>query len=61
MEMCRGQVEMRGAARWRCDANHEADQTIQTLRELFIGLRAIDAPKTLILISEGFVLSGRTR
>jgi Tfp pilus assembly protein PilF len=39
------------------DANHDADETIQTLRDLFAGLRTIDAPKTLILISEGFVLS----
>src|SRR5436190_10158791 len=39
------------------DAKHEADQTIQALRDLFIGLRAIDAPKTLIFISEGFILS----
>ena len=42
------------------DANHDADQTIQTLRDLFVGLRTIDAPKTLILISEGFVLSTTT-
>ena len=43
------------------DANHEADQTIQALRDLFAGLRAIDAPKTLILISEGFVLDATRR
>ena len=30
---------------------------MQTLRDLFVGLRLIDAPKTLILISEGFVLN----
>ena len=43
--------------RSRMDAKHEADQTVQALRDLFIGLRAIDAPKTLIFISEGFTLS----
>jgi VWFA-related protein len=55
-EMCRGQVEME-AHSLAFDTNREADQTIQTLRDLFTGLRMIDAPKTLILISEGFVLS----
>ena len=54
--MCRGQVEIE-ARSLAFDANHDADQTIQTLRDLFAGLRMIDAPKTLILISEGFVLS----
>ncbi len=55
-EMCRTQVEME-AHSLAFDANREADQTIQTLRDLFAGLRTIDAAKTLILISEGFVLS----
>src|SRR5207244_11306765 len=39
---------------------HAAAQTVQALRDLFIGLRAIDAPKTLIFISEGFILSDRS-
>ena len=39
------------------DASHEGDQTIVGLRELLIGLRSIDGPKTLILISEGFLLT----
>jgi VWFA-related protein len=56
MEMCRNQVELESRVIAQ-DANREADQTIQTLRELFAGLRMIDAPKTLILISEGFVMS----
>jgi VWFA-related protein len=55
LEACRVQVEM-DARSLAQDANHEADQTIQTLRDLFAGLRQIDAPKTLILISEGFVM-----
>ncbi|HJZ73879.1 MAG TPA: hypothetical protein VKE51_19205, partial [Vicinamibacterales bacterium] len=54
-EMCRSQVELEAHSLAQ-DANHDADQTTQTLRDLFIGLRLIDAPKTLILISEGFVL-----
>ena len=42
-------VRLRRRPRRRVDA--------QTLRDLFVGLRLIDAPKTLILISEGFVLN----
>ena len=33
-----------------------AEETMQALAALFTGLRSIDAPKTLIFISEGFVL-----
>jgi len=56
MEICRTQVELEAHA-LASDVNHEADQTTATLRELFAGLRLIDAPKTLILISEGFVMT----
>ncbi len=55
-EMCRNQVEIEAHSIAQ-DANRDAEQTIQTLRELFASLRMIDAPKTLILISEGFVMS----
>jgi len=55
-EMCRAQVELEAHSMAQ-DANRDADQTTQTLRDLFAGLRMIDAPKTLILISEGFVLN----
>lgn len=55
MEMCLNQVEMQ-ARTMAGEANQDADQTLNTLRELFNSLRLIDAPKTLILISEGFVL-----
>src|SRR5262249_14658300 len=55
MEMCRSQVELEAHSMAQ-DANRDADQTTQTLRDLFLGLRLIDAPKTLILISEGFVM-----
>ena len=39
------------------EASRLVGMTSQGLRDLLIGLRMIDAPKTLILISEGFVLS----
>jgi len=55
LEMCRTEVELE-AHSLAFDANREADETISTLRELFASLRMIDAPKTLILMSEGFVM-----
>src|SRR5439155_15567671 len=55
-EMCRGHVEIEAHSLAQ-DANRDADRTIQALRDLFAGLRLIDAPQTLILISEGFVMS----
>jgi VWFA-related protein len=55
-EACYTEVELQ-IRQLAVDAKHEADQTIQALRDLFLGLRAIDAPKTLIFISEGFTLS----
>jgi VWFA-related protein len=56
VELCRSEVVAEALALAR-DTNREADRTIQGLRDLLTGLRMIDAPKTLILISEGFVLS----
>jgi VWFA-related protein len=56
IDMCRTQVEMEAQA-LALETTHDGDSTIQGLRDLLIGLRAIDAPKTLILISEGFVLT----
>ena len=42
------------------DANREGDQTIAGLRELLRGLRRIEGPKTLVLITEGFVMTDQT-
>ena len=39
------------------DLNREGDLTINGLRDLFRGLRRIEGPKTLVLISEGFLLT----
>jgi VWFA-related protein len=39
-------------------ASHEGQATLRGLRELFAELTTIDAPKTVILLSEGFVLDG---
>jgi VWFA-related protein len=41
------------------EASRAGDRTLVGMRELFTGLRGIEGPKTLILISEGFVLTDR--
>jgi VWFA-related protein len=51
---CATEVEMLARDKAR-NANQEGDETVQALTALFTGLRAIDAPKTLIFISEGFI------
>ncbi len=58
-QACRIEVENEARDKGRT-ANQEGDQSVQALTALFTGLRAIDAPKTLILISEGFVTNENT-
>jgi VWFA-related protein len=53
-EVCRFEVEAEAREKAH-NANQEGDETVRALAALFAGLRAIDAPKTLIFISEGFV------
>jgi VWFA-related protein len=55
VEVCRAEVEAEAVELSRT-ANREGDQTLRGLRDLLTGLKALEAPKTLILISEGFVL-----
>ncbi len=55
-ETCRMQVET-DARTVAQQSSRDALDTMQNLRQLFIGLGRIDAPKTMILISEGFVLT----
>ena len=59
LDACRIQVEIEARSIAQ-DANRDANQTLQNLRDLFAGLSRIDAPKTLILMSEGFVLTDNT-
>lgn len=54
--LCYGEVETQ-THMLAADANQEGDQTVVSLRELLRGLRGIEGPKTLILISEGFVMT----
>jgi VWFA-related protein len=55
---CAFEVEMVARDKGR-NASQEGDETVQALTALFTGLRAIDAPKTLIFISEGFIANNR--
>ena len=41
------------------DRAAEGDMTLRSLRALLTGLRGIDSPKTLVLVSEGFTLDDR--
>jgi VWFA-related protein len=56
---CAFEVETEAREKGR-NANQEGDESVQALTALFNGLRAIDAPKTLIFISEGFVSNENT-
>lgn len=53
---CRSEVEAEAEQFGRA-LLFESRQTLNALRDLLIGLRGVAAPKTLILISEGFVLN----
>ncbi len=55
LEACRQAVESE-ALQIAQEAQQGADQTIRGLYALLSGLQAIDAPKTLVLMSEGFVM-----
>ena len=50
-------MEAREKAR---NASQDGDESVLALASLLTGLRAIDAPKTLIFISEGFILGENT-
>src|SRR5262249_36692676 len=53
---CAAEVEMQVRV-MAVDLNREGDQTVNGLRSLFLGLRAIEGPKTLIFVSEGFIMT----
>ena len=54
VEACKADVEAE-ARSLSGNVRREGNETMQALTALFAGLRTIDAPKTLILITEGFV------
>ena len=59
-QACQFEVETEARDKAR-NAGQGADDTLRALAALFSGLRAIDAPKTLIFISEGFILNDVSR
>ncbi len=59
VENCKREVEMEASEKAR-NASQAGDDSINALRALFTGLAAIDAPKTLIFISEGFIIGDNT-
>ncbi len=56
LDQCRAEVELQ-AQQIAQEERSNQTQTLSGLRDLLTGLRTIDAPKTLILITEGFVVS----
>ena len=56
---CAQEVEMQ-VRTMAIDLNREGDQTVNALRALFRGLRSIEGAKTLILVSEGFVITDQS-
>ena len=59
-QTCQFEVEAEARDKAR-NAGQGAEDTLRALTALFTGLRAIDAPKTLIFISEGFILNDVAR
>jgi VWFA-related protein len=55
LEQCRNDVEQ-AAQQLARDERGNQQQTLSGLKDLLIGLKNLDAPKTLILVTEGFVL-----
>jgi VWFA-related protein len=58
LEICRTAVES-DARSIAMNGTADGDMTLSALRALLTGLRTIDAPKTLVLVSEGFVIGSR--
>src|ERR1041384_8333648 len=53
---CRDHAELEIQA-IAANGNAETDQTIAALRALLTGLKAIEQPKTMVLVTEGFVMT----
>jgi VWFA-related protein len=54
IQLCRMEIQAE-AQQVAAEARQEADSTIRSLREVLVNLRAVDAPKTLLLVSQGFL------
>ena len=58
LELCATALQME-AERMASDGIVDGEQTINTLRALLLGLKTIDVPKTVVLVTEGFVLGNQ--
>lgn len=59
LERCAGEVQTDAIQMGR-DAEIDGDDTLQSLRALLAGLRAIEGSKTLVLLSQGFLMREQT-
>lgn len=57
--VCRGQIQSE-ASEVADQTVGQSDETVHALRDLFTSLKTIDAPKTVILLSEGFIATDVT-
>jgi VWFA-related protein len=55
LELCASTLQME-AERIASDGVADGEQTVNTLRALLTGLKTIEAPKTVVLVTEGFVM-----
>lgn len=54
IQLCRQEI-MAEAQQTAADARVESDLTLRSLRDVLTNLKAVDAPKTLLLVSQGFL------
>jgi VWFA-related protein len=54
IQQCRMEIQAE-AAQVAQEARQDADTTMRSLREVLTNLKAVDAPKTLMLVSQGFL------
>ena len=54
IDLCRTEIQ-REAEQVASEARQDADSTIRGLRDVLTNLKAVDAPKTLVLVSQGFL------
>ncbi len=55
LEFCIGQIQTEAAERVQ-NARREGDMALQALRNLLTALKGVDAPKSLVLLSQGFFM-----
>jgi VWFA-related protein len=59
IDLCRNDIQAE-AAQVASDARQESELTLRSLRDVLTNLKAVDAPKTLMLVSQGFLTDPRS-